>query len=67
MGELEEAITFYQKAISQRGNIIEILNAIGDCYFQLGNNEQALRAWEKSLEINPKQENIQEKIEQLKK
>ncbi len=67
IGELEEAISFYQKAISQRGNISEILNSIGDCYFKLGNNEQALRAWEKSLEINPNQENIQKLVEQIRK
>ncbi len=67
VGELEEAISFYQKAISQRGNISEILNSIGDCYFKLGNNEQALRAWEKSLEVNPDQENIQKLVEQIRK
>jgi tetratricopeptide (TPR) repeat protein len=42
------------------------LNSLGECYFKLGNNEQALRAWEKSLEINPKQEKIKKLIEQLK-
>ncbi len=65
VGKLEEAITYYQKALSHRGNIAEILNTIGECYLELGNNNQALRAWEKSLEINPKQEKIEKMIKQL--
>jgi GWxTD domain-containing protein len=67
VGELEEAITFYQKALSHRGNIVEILNSIGECYLKLGNQEEALRAWEASLELVPEQENIKNLVEQLKK
>ena len=67
VGELKEAISFYQKALSQKGDIVAILNSLGDCYFKLGNKEQALRAWEQSLKISPDQENIKKVIEQLKK
>jgi GWxTD domain-containing protein len=67
VGELEQAITFYQKALSHRGNIAEILNSIGECYLKLGNVEQALRAWEASLEINPNQKKIKQEVEKLKK
>ncbi len=67
LGELEPAIAFYQKALSHRGNIAEILNSIGECYLRLGNVDQALRAWEASLEINPKQERIRERIDKLKR
>jgi tetratricopeptide (TPR) repeat protein len=65
--ELEEAISYYQKALSHKGNVIEILNSIGECYFLLGNNDQALRSWQKSLEINSDQEKIKVNIEALKK
>jgi tetratricopeptide (TPR) repeat protein len=65
-GELEEAISYYQKALSQKGDVAAVLNSIGDCYFKLGNKEQALKAWEKSLETNPDQEQIKKMIEQLK-
>jgi GWxTD domain-containing protein len=65
-GELEKAISNYQKALSQKGDVAAVLNSIGDCYFKLGNEEQALRAWEKSLETNPDQEQIRKMIEQLK-
>ena len=67
IGEPEAAIGYYQKAITQKGNVVEILNSIGSCYLELGNKGEALRAWEKSLEINPDQKAIREAINKLKK
>ncbi len=67
IGEPEAAIGYYQKAITQRGNVIEILNSIGSCYLELGNTEEALLAWEKSLEVSPDQEKIKKIVEELKK
>jgi GWxTD domain-containing protein len=66
LSEFKDAIPWYQKALSFKGNVIEILNSLGVCYFKIGDKEQALRAWQKSLEINPKQENIKKMIEKLK-
>jgi tetratricopeptide (TPR) repeat protein len=47
--------------------MVEILNSIGTCYLELGNTGEALRAWEKSLEVNPNQETIKKIVEELKK
>ena len=58
LGEYAEAIAVYKEYLTRFGINIEVLNAIGNCYFQLGNIPEALVAWNKSLEINPKQENI---------
>jgi len=66
-GQYEEAIVYYQKARNQKGDVVEILNSIGSCYLELGNKEEALRAWEKSLEINPDQEQIRKATKELKK
>lgn len=66
VNKLEEAISFYQKALSQKGDIAAVLNSIGDCYFKLGNKKEAIQAWEKSLEINPDQNQIKQMIKQLK-
>ncbi len=65
-GELEEAIAYYQKALSHKGNIVDVLNSIGECYYFLGDTDQALQAWKKSLEINPNQEKIKKILEVLK-
>jgi len=65
-GELEESISYYQKALSHKGDVVEILNSIGECYYLLDDNEQALKAWQKSLELNPEQEKIKRIIKALK-
>ena len=67
LGEYEEAISFYQTFVSHQGASFVVLNSIGECYFQIENLEEALRAWEKSLEINPDQPEIKKKVEDIKK
>ncbi len=67
ISQYEEAIYYYQKALSHRGNVVEILNSIGTSYLELGNKKEALRAWEKSLGVNPDQKAIREAIDKLKK
>jgi len=65
-GELSKAIDVFDKAISRYGLNINLLNSIGECYFQLGEVNEALAAWEKSLEINPNQPQIKKNVEALK-
>jgi len=60
--EFKDAVVYYQKALSQRGNVITVLNSIGECYLMLGNRDQAVHTWEKSLEINPNQEDIKKRL-----
>jgi len=67
ISEFKEAISYYQEALKLKGSITLILNAIGECYLQLGEIEQALEAFEKSLETDPSQESIRRKIEDIKK
>ena len=67
MGEYEEAITAYKKYLSHAGTNLSVLNAIGECYYSLGNDREALLAWERSLELNPKQESIKKLVDEIKK
>jgi GWxTD domain-containing protein len=67
LGEFEEAISYFAETITHFGSNINAFNQIGECYFQLGNFAEALKAWQKSLEINPKQPRLKEKIDGLKK
>jgi len=67
LGEFNQAVSLYHKAISHFGININLLNSLGECYFRLGIIEEALAAWEKSLEINPQQPEIQEKVKSIKK
>ena len=66
LGELNKAIEAFNKAISHHGLNINLLNVLGECYFQLGDVSEALAAWEKSLEINPEQPQIKKNVEALK-
>ncbi len=52
----EEAVKIYETA--------EIYKKIGNCYYYLGNKTKAIKAYEKSLELNPYDKKI---IELLKK
>jgi len=67
LGEFSQAISFYDKGISHFGININLLNSLGECYYRLGELGEALAAWEKSLEINPNQPEIEKKVEALKK
>jgi tetratricopeptide (TPR) repeat protein len=66
LGEYAQAIYYYQEYLSYFGTNIIVLNAIGDCYVQLGDTAAALVAWEKSLEIEPKQAGLRERVRALK-
>jgi GWxTD domain-containing protein len=65
-GELNKAIAIFDKAISHYGLNINLLNSIGECYFQLRIPDEALAAWEKSLELNPDQPEVQRNVKILK-
>jgi len=67
LGELAEAITYYKEYLAHYGANLYILNSIGDCYYRLGDIEEALIAYEKSLEINPNQERIRKAVDTLRK
>lgn len=60
------AIEQYQKYINSHGLTFLVLNQIGECYLQLEDIEEAALAWQKSLEINPAQPQIREKLGKLK-
>ena len=67
LGDFKEAVSHYKEALRHQGTNLNILNSIGECQYRLGNNGEALIAWEKSLEIDPKQEEIRRRVQTLKK
>jgi len=67
IGEFNQAIAVYNQALSHYGINSNLLNSIGECYYHLGIWDEALAAWEKSLEINYRQPDVEEKIKILKK
>jgi tetratricopeptide (TPR) repeat protein len=67
LGEFDKAIALYNKALSHYGINANLLNSIGECYYNLKLWDEAQAAWEKSLEINSDQPDVEEKVNILKK
>jgi len=67
LGEYDEAITHFKSYLAYHGTNIKILNAIGECYQKLNNIDEAMVAWEKSLELLPEQPKLKAHMEGLKK
>jgi tetratricopeptide (TPR) repeat protein len=65
LGQLDEAIADYSDYLSRFGLNLEILNLLGTAHYQKGNAVEALRAWQRSLQINPNQENIKKLVRSI--
>jgi hypothetical protein len=64
--EWEKALKLIEQGISHYGLNTGFLNLRGDCHLRLGNRTEALRALEKSLELNPAQPDVQKAVSALK-
>lgn len=66
MGQYMEAVSYYRRYIEGQGISTGVLNSLGQCFYQLRNPEEALAAWEKSLELNPDQPEVKKMVDSLK-
>jgi GWxTD domain-containing protein len=66
LGEYAEAIDYYKDYLAHFGTNILVLNGIGHCHLRLGSVPDALFAFEKSLELNPNQEDLKVLVKSLK-
>jgi GWxTD domain-containing protein len=67
LGEFDQAVSVFNRAISHHGLNANLLNSLGESYYRLGDIKAALTAWTKSLEISPEQQELKAKVESLKK
>jgi GWxTD domain-containing protein len=65
-GDFQEAIKAYSSALSHYGHNINLLNALGECYWQIKDFKNAKFYWSKSLELNPEQKDIRKKMDEIK-
>lgn len=65
-GKIDEAIKQLEDARRLLDDPV-IINHLGDAYLRKGLAEQAKEQWQKSLEIDPAQEDIKKKLESLNK
>ena len=65
-GQFQKAISLYKEYITHFGENFYILSFLGDCYYRLGNMQEALRLWERSLKMNPNQEELKKLVNSIK-
>lgn len=63
----EKAVEALDRAVAKYGVNAALLNELGASHAALGRKDQALAAWEKSLELSPDQPAIRKAVEELKK
>ena len=66
-GDFAKAVYYFKKYLSHFGTNLEILNLLAESFYQVGEKEEARSAWKKSLEIEPRQEEVRKKLEILEK
>jgi GWxTD domain-containing protein len=66
MGDYEAAVAYYLDYMGHFGTNINVMNSIGDCYLKLGRNEDALKIWEKSLQLSPNQDRVRKLVQAIK-
>jgi GWxTD domain-containing protein len=66
LGEFREAISLYRDYLDHFGTNISVLNAIGECHLQLGETAQALSIWERSLQIEPNQPKLKQRVQEVR-
>ena len=66
LGLYADAIARYKDYLAHFGTNIAILNSVGDSYVKLESPAEALVAWERSLQLEPNQPAIRDKVKALK-
>jgi GWxTD domain-containing protein len=67
LGRLSEAAASYRAYLERAGTRLDVLNALGQCLYELGDSEGAAAVWKRSLEIDPRQDSIRERLERIKR
>jgi tetratricopeptide (TPR) repeat protein len=66
-GKVEEAIGIFELAVKEYPESYNVYDSLGEAFMTAGENDLAIRNYQKSLELNPKNENAKKMLEELKK
>ncbi|PLW97589.1 MAG: tetratricopeptide repeat protein [Marinilabiliales bacterium] len=64
--EFQSARIIFEQNIAMYPNSANAWDSYGECLFKLGERENAILAYEKSLELNPRNTNAREKLNEIK-
>jgi tetratricopeptide (TPR) repeat protein len=65
--KLKEAIEIFKFVVLQYPESYNAYDSFGEAFMKAGEKDLAIRNYEKSLELNPKNENAKKKLEELRK
>jgi len=65
--DFEPAVGLLDRTVGHFGVNAVLMNSMGECYEGLGKSQEALAAYEKSLQLSPDQPEIRKRVEALKK
>jgi len=65
LGNYDSAKVYIEKAVSINGSSAVLLEHLGDVYFAMKDDLNAKKYWMRSLELNPNNENIKEKLRKI--
>jgi len=64
--KLKEAIEIFKFVVLEYPESANAYDSLGEAFMKAGEKELAIRNYEKSLELNPKNENAKKKLAELK-
>jgi CubicO group peptidase (beta-lactamase class C family) len=65
-GHEQDAITVFQRNVQDYPQSSNVYDSLGEAYMKTGQNDLAIKNYEKSLELNPKNDNGKEMLKKLR-
>lgn len=64
-GKYTAAVKYYKRLLEYHGVAVNVLNCLASCYYNLGDKEEAGKAWKHSLKMDPGQEKVKKVLRSL--
>ena len=66
LNKYDVAVDYLTKAWKVRKNSAEVADHLGDVYVKLGKNGDAADIWQEALKLEPENEKVRTKLEEIK-
>jgi CubicO group peptidase (beta-lactamase class C family) len=65
-GSVSDAVQVFERNVKQYPQSSNVYDSLGEAYIKAGEKEKAIQNYEKSLELDPKNDNAKERLKKLK-
>ena len=66
-GKIDDAIEVFKMAVELFPQSFNVYDSLGEAYFKVGNKKLAMENYQRSLDLNPNNDNARKMLEELKK